>query len=241
MRIFPAIDLSGGRVVRLTQGKYDKTKVYGQDPVSVAREFREQGAAFLHVVDLDGAKQGTAVNFDKIAQLKEAGGLFIQVGGGIRTMERIEAYLSLGVDRVILGTAAVKDPALLRAALERYGGKIAVGVDAKKGKVALSGWLEQTELDSIAFCRKLRDMGVKTVIYTDISKDGMLGGTNLAVYRTLSGIRGLDTVASGGISFENEIAALREMGVYAAIIGKALYEGKLDLRRALLLAKGGKT
>ena len=238
MLIFPAIDLSGGNVVRLTQGDYGQKKTYSDDPVSVAAAFYNAGAKYLHVVDLDGAKQGAAANFAVISRLAEEGDLFIQVGGGIRTMERIESYLSFGVDRVILGTAAVKDPALLRDALARYGDKIAVGVDAKNGKVALSGWLEVTELDSVSFCKRLRDMGVATVIYTDISKDGALAGTNLAVYRTLSSISGLNIVASGGVSYEEEISALQSMNLYAAIIGKALYEGKLSLERALLLTKG---
>ncbi len=237
MEIFPAIDLIASQAVRLTRGDYGNKKVYDNNPVSVAKRFYEQGAGNLHVVDLDGAKTGEAVNMPCIGELCKIDGLFIEVGGGIRSMERIEQYLNLGVDRVILGTAAVKDPQLLSDALREYGEKIAVGVDAHDGKAALSGWLERTDIDSVSFCKELRDKGVKTVIYTDISKDGAMSGTNREIYAVLNEIEGLDIVASGGICFEEDVTVLRDMGIYAAIIGKAIYEGAIDLERAVKLAK----
>ena len=237
MEIFPAIDLRGGQVVRLKEGDYGQMKVYSPDPVEMARRFKAQGAANLHVVDLDGAKDGAPANFEVISRIAGEAGLFIQVGGGIRDDERVRRYLKASVGRVILGTAAVKNPPFLRAMVEKYGEKIAVGVDARDGRVAVSGWLEVTELDSLEFCRRLAALGVKTVIYTDIARDGRMEGTNLEAYRALRAIEGLDVVASGGISFEEEILALKEMGNYGAILGKALYENKLDLGRTVSLAR----
>lgn len=233
MRIFPAIDLRGGQVVRLLQGNYDEMTVYSSDPCAVAREFRNAGADALHVVDLDGAKDGTTANFDSIAALAKQGRLYIEVGGGIRTEERIRRYLDLGVGRVILGTIAVKDFAFTTRMAQQYGDRIAVGVDAKDGKVAVNGWLEQSEEDSIDFCRRLRDAGVKSVIYTDISRDGLEQGTNLDVYQQLQTIEGLDVTASGGITHLSEIVELDRMGVSAAILGKALYTGRLKLEDVL--------
>lgn len=237
MEIFPAIDLINAQAVRLTRGDYGNKKVYDNDPASVAKRFYDKGARNLHVVDLDGAKTGEVVNMPCISELCKIDGLFIEVGGGIRTMERIEKYLNLGVDRVILGTAAVKDPQLLSDAINEYGEKIAVGVDAHDGKVALSGWLERTDIDSVSFCKELRDKGVKTIIYTDIAKDGAMSGTNREIYTILNQIDGLNIVASGGICFEEDVIALSNMGIYAAIIGKAIYEGAIDLERAVKLAK----
>jgi phosphoribosylformimino-5-aminoimidazole carboxamide ribotide isomerase len=205
----------------------------------VASVFLSQGAKNLHVVDLDGARSGAPTNFETIGRIAALKGLFIQVGGGIRSMERIESYLDLGVDRVILGTAAVRDPELLHGAVRRFGARIAVGVDARNGKIALSGWLEQTELDGAEFCRELRDAGVRTVVYTDISRDGALSGANLDVYARLSALEGLDVVASGGVSFLPEIEKLSAMGVCGVIIGKALYEGRLSLPAVLKAAEGG--
>ncbi len=236
MEIYPAIDLIAGQAVRLTRGDYSSKKVYDRDPVSVAMRFKESGASNLHVVDLDGAKTGSPVNMPRIRELCAIDGLFVQVGGGIRTMERIEEYIALGVDRVILGTAAVKDPKLLISAIKRYNDKIAVGVDARDGKAALSGWLERTDIDSVAFCRELRDKGVKTVIYTDIARDGAMSGTNREIYSLLNGIDGLSVIASGGICFESDVLALKAMGIYGAIIGKALYEGAIELKRVIMLA-----
>lgn len=241
MNIYPAIDIIRGRAVRLTRGDYGSEKVYGEDAAAVAKSFLDQGATCLHVVDLDGAREGAPANFDVIGKIAETPGLFIQVGGGIRSMERIETYLGLGVDRVILGTAAVHDPALLREALKAFGEKIAVGVDARNGRVALSGWLEQTDIDGVDFCRRLRGEGVSTVIYTDISRDGALGGANLDLYASLAQTEGLRVIASGGVSFLPEIEKLAELGVHGVIIGKALYEGFLTLPAALRAAGGGET
>ena len=238
MEIFPAIDIRGGQVVRLRQGDYEDMQVYGNDPVRAAEQFMEQGAVNLHVVDLDGAKEGEAVNFDVIRSIAKLPGLFVEVGGGIRDQDRIEKYLALGVGRTILGTVAVRSFAFVETMVRLYGDKIAVGVDAREGYVAVSGWLENTGLDSFGFCERLRDAGVSTVIYTDIAKDGELGGTNLDAYRRLRELNGLSVVASGGISFEHELVALRDMGTYGAILGKALYVKKLDLSRAIRIAKG---
>lgn len=235
MEIFPAIDLRGGKVVRLTQGDYEQMVVYSQDPLQIAAQFKAQGAKNLHIVDLDGAKDGRLVNFDTIKNLMAQGGLFVQVGGGIRDEKRICQYLELGVNRVILGTVAVTDFAFLQLMVNKYQEKIAVGVDAKNGFVAINGWKEITDIPALDFCHKLADIRVKTVIYTDIAKDGVLSGTNLEVYRSLSNIN-LDIVASGGISFESEIRELKNMNIYAAIVGKAIYTNTLDLQKIIALA-----
>lgn len=240
MQIFPATDILGGKVVRLTKGDYNEVKVYADSPAEMALEFMKSGATNLHMVDLDGAKFGSPVNFDAIREAAQIKKLFIEVGGGIRDMKRIEDYLSLGVKRVILGTAAIKNYPFVEEAVKEYGNAIAVGVDAKDGLVAINGWQETTTVNSVDFCKKLRDTGVKTVIYTDISKDGMLSGTNLEIYKELSKIEGLDIVASGGITFIDEIRTLNEMNIYGAIVGKAVYEGKLDLAETLKAAGGTK-
>jgi len=237
MQIFPATDILGGKVVRLTKGDYNQVKIYADSPAEMALEFMKDGATNLHMVDLDGAKDGTPVNFDAIKEAAKINGLFIEVGGGIRNMQRIEDYLSLGVKRVILGTAAIRNYPFVEEAVKKFGSAVAVGVDAKEGFVAVSGWQETTNVNSVEFCKKLRDSGVSTVIYTDISKDGMLSGTNLEIYKELSEIQGLDIVASGGITFADELKTLNEMGIYGAIVGKAVYEGKLSLKDAL--AAGG--
>ena len=233
MQIFPAIDLSGGKVVRLYQGDYEKMTVYGADPCAVARDFIAAGAKYLHVVDLDGAKDGTLANFDSISALAKQGGLYIEVGGGIRTEERIEKYLDLGVGRCILGTIAVKDFDFTRRMAQKYGDKIAVGVDARDGYVAVSGWLETSKEKGVDFCRRLYDAGVQTVIYTDISRDGAEQGTNLELYRELARIEGLHITASGGVSSIAELKELQAIGTHAAILGKALYTGRLDLREVI--------
>lgn len=236
MDIFPAIDLREGKVVRLFQGDYDKMTVYGDDPVGTASKFREKGAENLHVVDLDGAKDGRLANFDAIKKIVKSTDMFVEVGGGIRDEERIKGYLDIGVGRVILGTAAVKDRDFLERMVNIYGEKIAVGVDVKDGYVAVNGWKEATDEKGTDFCIYLRDIGVSTVIYTDISRDGGLMGTNIEVYRRLSSIEGLDIIASGGISFEEEISELKDI-VSGAILGKAIYSGALDLERAVRLAR----
>lgn len=240
MQIFPATDILGGKVVRLTKGDYNQVKIYADSPAEMALEFMKDGATNLHMVDLDGAKDGLPVNFEAIREAAKIEGLFIEVGGGIRNMQRIEEYLSLGVKRVILGTAAIRNYPFVEEAVKEFGNAVAVGVDAKEGLVAVSGWQETTNVNSVEFCKKLRDTGVSTVIYTDISKDGMLSGTNLEIYKELSEIKGLDIVASGGITFAHEIETLREMNIYGAIVGKAVYEGKLSLKAALAAAGGQK-
>jgi len=236
MKIFPAIDIIGGRVVRLLQGDYDKVERYEMSPEDAAREFERCGARYLHVVDLDGAKDGGLSNFDVISGVIRATGMFVEVGGGIRDEKRIERYLEAGVGRVILGTAAVNDFPFLCAMVEKYGDKIAVGVDAKDGYVAINGWLDVTELTGVDFCRRVRDIGVSAVIYTDISRDGAMSGTNLEIYRELSQIEGLSVVASGGVSYLSEIEELRRMGISGAIVGKALYSGALSLTDVLAAA-----
>lgn len=233
MQIFPAIDLRGGQVVRLYQGDYDKMTVYGQDPCAVAREFISAGAKYLHVVDLDGAKDGTLANFETIAAIARQGGLYIEVGGGIRTEDRIRQYLDLGVGRCILGTIAVKDFDFTARMAEKYGDQIAVGVDARDGYVAINGWKELSSEKGVDFCRRLVNVGVGTVIYTDISRDGAERGTNLDLYRELAEIRGLRVTASGGVSSLEELEELKRIGTHAAILGKALYTGRLDLKAVI--------
>ena len=233
MDIFPAIDLRGGQVVRLYQGDYDRETVYAADPCAVARSFLAAGARYLHVVDLDGARDGMLANFETIAAIVKQGGLYIEVGGGIRTEDRIRRYLDLGVGRCILGTIAVKDFAFTERMARTYGDRIAVGVDARDGYVAVSGWKELSAERGVDFCRRLRDAGVKTVIYTDISRDGAEAGTNLDLYRELSEIQGLDITASGGVSSIEELKELQRIGTRAAILGKALYTGRLDLKTVI--------
>ena len=236
MNIYPAIDLRDGKVVRLYQGDYDQMTVYQEDPVDVARSFKAAGADYLHLVDLDGAKDGELVNFDTIKAIVEDVDMFVVVGGCIRDEERIKQYLDLGVGRVILGTVAVKDREFLEKMVSVYGERIAVGVDARDDRVAINGWKEITDIDSFEFCEYLRDIGVKAVIYTDISRDGGLQGTNMEVYRKLQEIQGLEITASGGISFIEEIAELKNVTA-AAILGKALYSGLIDLAQAVEMAK----
>lgn len=233
MQIFPAIDLRGGQVVRLYQGDYDRETVYGQDPCAAARDFIAAGARHLHVVDLDGARDGAPANFDSIAAIAKQGGLYIEVGGGIRTEGRIRQYLDLGVSRCILGTIAVKDFNFTARMAQKYGKRIAVGVDTRDGYVAVNGWKELSEEKGVAFCRRLHDAGVQTVIYTDISRDGAEQGTNLDLYRELAEIRGLNVTASGGISSVAELKELQAIGTRAAILGKALYTGRLDLKTVI--------
>lgn len=238
MNIFPAIDLRGGRVVRLTQGDYSRMTVYGDDPCAQARQFIGAGAKYLHVVDLDGARDGTLANFETIAALVQQGGLFIEVGGGIRDEARIEKYLSLGVGRCILGTIAVRDFDFTCRMIRRYGEAIAVGVDARDGKVAVAGWEQTSALDGVEFCKRLRDVGCAAVIYTDIARDGAMQGTNLPLYRRLAReVPGLAVTASGGISRLEELAALEAMGTAAAILGKSLYTGAIELQQAIQMVQ----
>ena len=238
MKLFPAIDLRSGQVVRLTQGDYDRMTVYGADPCAQARAFLSAGAKYLHVVDLDGAKDGTLSNYGTIAALAEQGGLFIEVGGGIRTEERIETYLSLGVGRCILGSVAVTDFDFTARMLQKYGEKIAVGVDAKDGYVAIHGWKEVSAEKGVDFCKRLADAGCRAIIYTDIACDGAMQGTNLTLYRQLQAeVPGVEFTASGGIASEAELLELEQMGLAAAILGKSLYTGALDLKRCVELVQ----
>ena len=237
MNIFPAIDLLGGQAVRLVKGDYGKVTVYSNSPAEVARSFEESGASFMHVVDLDGAKDVSTVNFDTIKEIVSATSLSVEVGGGIRNIETVERYISIGVDRVIIGTAAVKDPDFLKAAVEAYGEHIAVGVDIKDGMVAIKGWTEISEFSCYDFCEMMQKIGVKTVICTDISKDGMMSGTNLELYAELGKRFDMNIIASGGVSSLEDVRALARMNVYGAILGKALYTGAVDLKDALKAAK----
>ena len=236
MNIIPAIDLIGGQAVRLVKGDYDKVTVYSDDPAAVAESFERAGAKYLHVVDLDGAKDGTTANFETIKKIIERTNLSVEVGGGIRTLERVRQYIDVGVDRVIIGTAAVTDPDFLREAVKLYGEKIVVGVDIKDGFVAIKGWLEISELSCKEFCKKLEDLGVKTIICTDISKDGMMSGTNRELYRELYDEFELNIIASGGVSSMEDIAVLSNMGLFGAIVGKAIYTGAIELSEAIKLA-----
>lgn len=236
MKIFPAIDLLDGKAVRLVKGDYGTARTYSDSPVDQAKAFRAAGAKRLHVVDLDGARSGLERNGELIREIVKSSGMFVQVGGGIRDEGRIEYYLSAGAGRVILGTAAVRDPDFLRRALRAYGDRVAVGVDVLDGYVAVEGWTELSDKSGGAFVAHLADIGVKTVIYTEISRDGMLAGADLEAYRRLSGIN-IDIIASGGLSGLDEIAELKDMGIYGAIAGRALYEGKLDLSACIAAAE----
>lgn len=237
MEIFPAIDLKNGEAVRLTQGDYNNVKVYFKNPVEVLEYFTKNNSKNLHIVDLDGASSGKIENFKTIEKLVKNSSFFIQVGGGIRDEERIKKYLDLGVSRIILGTAAIENPEFLENMINKYRDKIAVSIDAKNQKVAVNGWKEVKNIDSLEFCKKLSDSGLKTIIYTDISKDGKLEGTNLEVYQKLKEIVKSDIIASGGITYEEEILKLKEIGIYGSIVGKALYEGKLDLKKVMEMSK----
>ena len=243
MKIFPAIDLRGGRVVRLTRGDYDQMTVYGADPAAQAEAFRRAGASCLHLVDLDGAKDGAPANFEAIRAVAAGGGLYCEVGGGIRTQAQIEAYLALGVGRCILGSAAVTDFAFTARMLRTYGERVAVGVDLKDGRAAIHGWREVSGEDGLDFCRRLADAGCTALIVTDISKDGAMQGTNLALYRRLrEALPDVALTASGGIRRMEELAALDQMGAAAAILGKSLYTGGLDLAACVRLCeKKGQT
>lgn len=236
MNLFPAIDLIGGKAVRLVKGDYAQVTVYSDSPVKVAKYFEECGAKYLHVVDLEGARDGSLANLETIKDIIKNTGLFVEVGGGIRSIETVKKYIEAGAKRVIIGTAAVTDPEFLEAAVAAYGEKIAVGVDIKDGMVAIKGWTETSAQSCFDFCEKLSDMGIKTIICTDISKDGLLAGTNLALYRELSEKFSMDITASGGVSTLDDIRKLCEMDMYGAILGKALYTGNIDLREALAVA-----
>ena len=237
MYIYPAIDLYGGKAVRLFKGDYNQMTVYSDDPVSVAKDFAAAGVSHIHLVDLEGAKIGRPANLDTIAKIVSETCLFAEVGGGIRDMQTVESYLAIGISRVILGTAAVKDPDFLKAALTKYGEKIAVGVDLKDGFVAIKGWTETSGLKAEEFFEKMQNLGVKTIICTDISRDGAMKGANRELYRDLSAQFGIDLIASGGVSSMEDVTALAAMKLHGAIIGKAYYIGAVDLKQAVEAAK----
>ncbi len=237
MIILPAIDLLGGEAVRLYKGDYERKTVYSSHPEEVAKAFRDAGAAYMHVVDLDGARTGATTNLSVIEKIVNESGIFVEVGGGIRTMEAIEGYLSIGVGRVILGTAAVTNRELLLEAVGKYGDKIAVGADLHDGYVAVNGWISKTEISADDFFSDMEKLGVSTIICTDISRDGAMKGTNLALYRELSLKYCVNIIASGGVSSLDDVKALRAMSIYGAIIGKAYYTGAIDLKEALEAAK----
>ena len=237
MRIFPAIDLYEKKAVRLFKGNYSEITVYSDDPVSVAKDFKSNGAEYIHLVDLEGAKDGTTPNIDVVAAIVKETGLFAEIGGGIRSMDVLDAYFSIGVSRAILGTAAVSNESFLREAIAKYGDKIAVGADVKDGYIAIKGWIEKSEYTLDDFFNKMQALGVKTLICTDISKDGAMRGTNLEMYESLSRKYNVDIVASGGVSSMDDVKALRKMNLYGAIIGKAYYVGAIDLREAIEVAE----
>ena len=237
MNIFPAIDLYAGKAVRLFKGDYAQMTVYSNEPLEVAKKFEASGAKFLHLVDLQGAKDGKPGNLDTIRKIVENTNLFTEVGGGIRNIETAKAYIESGVDRIILGTAAVKDEEFLKEALSLFGDKVAVGVDLKDGYVAIKGWTEKSELTADAFLSKMEALGVKTVICTDISRDGAMQGSNNELYKELSEKYSIDLIASGGVSTIEDIKALTAMNLYGAIIGKAYYIGAIDLKEAIEVSR----
>ena len=233
MILFPAIDLVGGKAVRLYKGDYDKMTVYSDHPEEIALDFKNCGATHIHIVDLEGARDGGTPNLDTVLKIKKESGLFCEVGGGIRSMEVVDRYLSAGVDRVILGTAAIKDEAFLKKAVEKYDAHIAVGADIREGFIAVKGWLERSSVTADEFFERMQNLGVKTIICTDINRDGVMAGTNRDLYRTMSRRYSMDITASGGVSSMDDILALQKMGLYGAIIGKAYYTGAIDLKQAV--------
>ena len=239
MILFPAIDLYEGKAVRLLKGDYEQMTVYSDRPWEIGLDFAACGARHIHLVDLEGARSGETPNLDTVSRIKKDTGAFCEIGGGIRSMEVIRRYMDAGLDRVILGTAAVTDENLLKEAVEQFGEHIAVGVDIRDGRVAIRGWIEKTEEEAFDFCAKMQDLGVKTLICTDISKDGAMQGTNRQLYRELSGRFDLDITASGGVSTLEDVKYLAELDIYGAIIGKAYYTGAIDLRSAVGIVQAG--
>ena len=236
MFIFPAIDLYDGKAVRLYKGDYDNMTVYSENPLEIAKDFEAQGAKFLHMVDLEGAKSGDTPNLETVEKIVKNTDLFTELGGGIRTMETIDKYIGIGVDRVILGTAAVENEDFVKAATDKYGEKIAVGVDIRDGFVAIKGWTQLSEFTCFDFCEKMQKLGVKTLICTDISKDGAMQGTNLELYKELSERFDIQIIASGGVSSIDDVKRLAAMKIYGAIVGKAYYTGAISLKEAIEVA-----
>lgn len=237
MLIYPAIDLYDKKAVRLYKGDYKQMTIYSDNPLLIAKDFEEKGATHIHMVDLEGAKEGTTPNIDIVCDIKKNTTLFCEIGGGIRNIETVDKYIAAGVDRVILGTAAVTDEDFLKSAIEKYGSKIAVGVDIKDGYVAIKGWTEKSQIEAFEFCEKMQNLGVKTIICTDISKDGAMQGTNHNLYKDMSEKFDVDIIASGGVSTIDDIKKLRDINMYGAIIGKAYYTGAIDIREAVEVAK----
>ena len=237
MYILPAIDLFDGKAVRLYKGDYANMTVYSEDPLSVAKDFEASGAEFIHMVDLQGAKDGTCPNFDTVAAVAKNTALKVEIGGGIRSEETIRRYIDAGVRRVILGTAAITDWDFFSGMVAKYGDKIAAGADCRDGFVAIKGWLETSKVTCHDFCEKLERIGVRTLICTDISRDGAMQGTNRELYADLAGRFSMDIIASGGVSSIEDIQSLRDMGLHGAILGKAYYIGAVDLRQAIEVAK----
>lgn len=237
MKIFPAIDLYEGKAVRLLKGDYEKMTVYSNNPLEIALDFTVQGASHIHIVDLEGAKTGGTPNLNTIVNIVKNTNLFVEVGGGIRSMEVIDSYISSGVNRVILGTAAVTDEEFLKKAVETYKEKVAVGIDIKDGFVAIKGWTEKSEYNFIDFAKKMKDIGVTTLICTDISKDGAMQGTNIELYRELSEKFDIDIIASGGVTDIEDIKKLSELNIYGAIIGKAYYTKAISIKEAIEVAE----
>ena len=237
MILFPAIDLFEGKAVRLFKGDYAQMTVYSEHPEEIGKDFAACGATHAHLVDLEGAKSGETPNLETVIRIRESSGLFCEIGGGIRSMEVVKRYLDAGLDRVILGTAAVEDERFLTAAVEKYGERIAVGADVRDGYIAVKGWTEKSSIGLMDFCRKMEKIGVKTLICTDISRDGAMRGTNREMYRELSEKLGLQITASGGVSSLEDVESLRKINLYGAIIGKAYYTGDIDLKEALEVAR----
>ena len=237
MEIFPAIDLFDNKAVRLFKGDYAQMTVYNDDPVAVARDFQKQGAKYIHVVDLAGAKEGKPVHKEMVRRIAKETGLFIEIGGGIRNMETVDGYLSAGASRVIIGTSAVENEAFLKEALQKYGEKVAVGADVSDGKIAVKGWLEQSRYTLDEFLTKMQNLGVKTVICTDISKDGAMKGANHELYKHIVDNYPLEVIASGGVSSIDDVKTLTSVGAHGAIIGKAYYIGAINLQEAIQVAK----
>lgn len=237
MNIFPAIDLFGGKAVRLLKGDYDNMTIYSEHPEEIALDFKKQGAKFIHIVDLEGAKSGETPNIGTIEKIIKLADLFTEVGGGIRNIETVDKYVSIGVNRVILGTSAVNDEEFLKNAVAKYGEKIAVGADIKDGYIAIKGWTEKSQYTDYDFCEKMQNIGVKTLICTDISKDGAMQGTNHGLYAELSKKYSMNIIASGGVSSIEDVKRLSKLNIYGAIIGKAYYVGAINLSEAIEVAK----
>lgn len=238
MIIYPAIDIKDGRCVRLVQGKFNDVTVYSDHPLEMAMKFEQLGAEYLHVIDLDGARLGEPQNIAAISEMAVKLGIPLQLGGGIRSIEMIEIILCKGIQRVILGTSAVKDPELVKKAVSSFGSSLAVAIDAKDGMVAIEGWAKTSEFTAIGFAKKMEELGAKTIIYTDISRDGMLTGPNLKAMEDMAKAVKIDVIASGGVTNIQDIRNLKEIGVSGTIVGKALYTGDIDLKEAIAVAKG---